>query len=163
MYKINAHNISGARNWINNSDWKVVVTNYICMYAVVLKFICIGVFLLLVVLCSYVHIHIYIYINNWPLLLFSQDYNLSSHITYVVCVKFIHEKQNLQLKADFERQIFWATFHGNFIRAEEIFLHISFCSRYLNGGLNRSLTSNKTTHYLQNYGDFHTSIYHIEC
>ena len=32
MYKINAHNISGVRNSVNNSDWRVVMTNYIYMY-----------------------------------------------------------------------------------------------------------------------------------
>ena len=32
MYKINTHNISGVRNSVNNTDWKVLMTNYICMY-----------------------------------------------------------------------------------------------------------------------------------
>ena len=29
MYKINTHNISGVRNWVNNPDWRVVMTNYV--------------------------------------------------------------------------------------------------------------------------------------
>ena len=41
--------------------------------------------------------------------------DLVSHITYVVCVNFIHKWRDLQFKVDFERQIFWETFHGNFI------------------------------------------------
>ena len=31
------------------------------------------------------------YIHNWPLEPFSQDYGLSSHITHVMRVNFIHE------------------------------------------------------------------------
>ena len=40
--------------------------------------------------------------------------DLVSHITYVVCVNFMHKWQDLQFKVDTERQIFWETFHGNF-------------------------------------------------
>ena len=32
MNKINIHNISGMRNYVNNSDWRVVMTNYLYMY-----------------------------------------------------------------------------------------------------------------------------------
>ena len=31
MYKINTHNISGVRNKVNNPDWRIVMTNYVCM------------------------------------------------------------------------------------------------------------------------------------
>ena len=31
------------------------------------------------------------YIHNWSLQPFSQDYDLASHTTYVVCVNFMHE------------------------------------------------------------------------
>ena len=30
MYKINTHNISGVRNYVNNPNWRVVMTNYVC-------------------------------------------------------------------------------------------------------------------------------------
>ena len=40
--------------------------------------------------------------------------DLVSHTTYVVCVNFIHKCRDLQFKVDYERQIFWETFHGNF-------------------------------------------------
>ena len=51
--------------------------------------------------------------------------DLVSHTTHVVCVNFIHKWGDLQLKTDFERQIFWETFHGNFIysRVFAIYLH----------------------------------------
>ena len=34
MYKINTHNVSGVRNYVNNPDWRVTMTNYVCMYVV---------------------------------------------------------------------------------------------------------------------------------
>ena len=43
---------------------------------------------------------------NWSLQPLSQDYDLATHTTYVVCINFIHEWQDLQFKVDFERQIF---------------------------------------------------------
>ena len=49
--------------------------------------------------------------------------DLVSHTTYVVCVNFIHKWRDLQLKVDSERQIFWETFHGNFIYSQ------SFCQK----------------------------------
>ena len=62
------------------------------------------------------------YIHNWSL----------QPTTYVVCVTFIHKWRDLQFKADSERQIFeelpeicWKKV------AEEIFVHISFCWRWL--------------------------------
>ena len=41
--------------------------------------------------------------------------DLVSHTTYVVFVNFIHKWRHLQFKVDSARQIFWKTFHGNFI------------------------------------------------
>ena len=49
--------------------------------------------------------------------------DLVSHTTYVVCVNFIHKWRDLQFKVDSERQIFWETFHGNFIYSQ------SFCKK----------------------------------
>ena len=46
--------------------------------------------------------------------------DLVSHITYVVCVNFIHKWRDLQFKVDSERQIFWETFHGNFYLLSDI-------------------------------------------
>ena len=30
VYNINTHNISGMRNYVNNPDWRVIITNYVC-------------------------------------------------------------------------------------------------------------------------------------
>ena len=38
--------------------------------------------------------------------LFTQDYNLASHITHFGCVNFLHKRQNPQFKVDSERHIF---------------------------------------------------------
>ena len=46
-----------------------------------------------------------------------------SHITYVMCVNFIHKWRDLQFKVDSERQI-WETFHGNFIYFSEFLSEI---------------------------------------
>ena len=107
-------------------------------------------------LCYYIT-----YINNWPLQPFSQDYGLASHTAHVVCVNFIHEWRDLQLKVDsaghiFEK-LFMAIFFtlGVFARtqlkevAEEMF---SFSC--LTWGLKRSYTSNKPIHNPLDYGDF---------
>ena len=67
-------------------------------------------------------VHTYIY--NWPLQLFSQDYGLASHTTYVVCVNFIHEWWNLQFNIDSEWQILWETFHGSFYLLSDFLLEI---------------------------------------
>ena len=32
MYKIKTHNISSVINYVNNPDWRVVMTNYVCKY-----------------------------------------------------------------------------------------------------------------------------------
>ena len=45
--------------------------------------------------------------------------NLVSHTNYVLCVNFIHKWRDLQFKVDSERQIFWETFHGNFISSQD--------------------------------------------
>ena len=44
--------------------------------------------------------------------------DLVSHTTYVVCVNFIYKWRYL---VDFEWQIFWETFHGNFILLSRVF------------------------------------------
>ena len=107
-------------------------------------------------LCYYIP-----YIYNWPSQPFSQDYGLASHDTHVVCVNFIHEQRNLQLKVDSEGQIFEKLFMAilftlrvfarNLLKevAEEIF---SFSC--LTWGLKRSYTSNKPIHNPLDYGDF---------
>ena len=41
--------------------------------------------------------------------------DLVSHTTYVVCVNFIRKWRDLQFKVYSDRQIFWETFHNNFI------------------------------------------------
>ena len=55
------------------------------------------------------------YIHNWA---FSQNNGLVSQNTQVVCVNFIHEWWDLQLKVDSERQIF-----------EKLFMAILFTLR----------------------------------
>ena len=40
------------------------------------------------------------YAHNWSLQPFSQDYNLATHIIYIMCVNFIHEWWHLQFKVD---------------------------------------------------------------
>ena len=49
--------------------------------------------------------------------------DLVSHITYVMCVNFIHKWRDLQFKVDSKRQVFCETFHGNFIYSQ------SFCQK----------------------------------
>ena len=50
----------------------------------------------------YSYTHYITYIHNWPLQPFNQNYNLASHITHVVCVKFIHEWWDLQFNVESE-------------------------------------------------------------
>ena len=59
------------------------------------------------------------YIHNWPLQPFSHYYDLITHITYIVCVNFLHNWWDLQFKVDSERQIF-----------EQIFMAHSFCQKF---------------------------------
>ena len=77
-------------------------------------------------------------VHNRALQPLSQDYNLVSHTTYVVCVNFIQEWQLLQYR----------TISGQFELPSE-FLHRNLLSgshrlRYLIWHLNRSLSSNKS-------------------
>ena len=41
--------------------------------------------------------------------------NLVSHTNFDVCVNFIHKWRDQQFNVDSEQQIFWETFHCNFI------------------------------------------------
>ena len=95
--------------------------------------------------------------------------DLVSHTTYIVCVNFIHKWWDLQFKVDFERQIFWETFHCNFIYSQSFcqksaerkspkkyFFRISFWC--LVWDLNPGFSSNKPTHYILDHGDFDTSL-----
>ena len=56
-------------------------------------------------------LNLHTYAHSWS---FRQDYDLVSHITYIVCVKFINECLDLQFKVDSERQIFEKLFMANF-------------------------------------------------
>ena len=100
---------------------------------------------------------------------FSHDYDLASHITYIGCVKFIYERQNLQFKFNSECQIFKNLFMAILFHSQNFwpkstprklpkkYLFIfRFCCRHLSWHLNRDLTSNKPTsyYYLLDYGDF---------
>ena len=63
--------------------------------------------------------YVHTYIHNWPLQPFSQDYWPSfSHHLCCVCQFFIHKCLDLQFKVDSKRQIFWETFHSNFIYSQ---------------------------------------------
>ena len=62
---------------------------------------------------------------NWHITYIISHYNpsvrvidLVSRIIYIVCDNFIDRWRDLQFKVDSERQIFWETFHGNFIYSE---------------------------------------------
>ena len=43
------------------------------------------------------------YVYNWSLQPFSQDFDLASRTTYVVCVNLIHEWRDLQFNVDSKR------------------------------------------------------------
>ena len=64
---------------------------------------------------SYIHTYIIGHYNPSVRII-----DLVSHTTYVVCVNFIHKRRDLQFKVDYEGQIFWETFHGNFNLLSEI-------------------------------------------
>ena len=66
----------------------------------------------------------FIYIHNWPLQAFSQDYGLTSHTNHDVCVNFIDEWRNVQLKIDSKRRIFLRNFSWQFY-----FNTQSFCQK----------------------------------
>ena len=44
--------------------------------------------------------------HNWALQPFRWNYDIASHTTNAVCVNFIYERRVLQLKVDYERQVF---------------------------------------------------------
>ena len=73
---------------------------------------------------------------------FSQDYNLASKTTYVMCVNFIHKwRETYSLKSTLNDRFFEEPFMAILLMADifsanEVFFHISF-----------RLTSNKVTHY----------------
>ena len=97
------------------------------------------------------HMFLYLHIHNWSLHPFSQDYELSSHTTYVVCVNLIHSQRDLQFKVESERQIFWETFHAKFIYSP------NFCQKSAERKSRKKyfyFTSNRPTHYQLDYGDF---------
>ena len=93
--------------------------------------------------------------------------DLVFHTTYVVYVNFIHNWRDILFKVDSERQIFWETFHGNFICSCQKFV---FARNLLRGNRrintfsisfwclawdsNPGFSSNKPTHYLLDHGDF---------
>ena len=52
---------------------------------------------------------------------YSQDYDLASHTTYVVCVIFIHEWRYLHIKADSKRNIFEKLFMAFFFYSQNFF------------------------------------------
>ena len=75
--------------------------------------------------------------------------DLVYHTTYVACVNFLQERQDLQFKVDSARQIFWATFHGVFTgsllrESHRINIFRFWC-------LNSGLTSNKSAKTNINY------------
>ena len=67
--------------------------------------------------------YIHTYVQNLSLQPFSQDNDLA---TYIVRVNFIYKWRDLQFKVDSERQIFWETFHGNFILRSEFLPEIGW-------------------------------------
>ena len=73
------------------------------------------IYLLMKFLSKIPHIHIYINGHYNPSV---RIIDLVSHTTYVVNVNFLHEWRDLNFKVDSEQQIFWETFHGNFIYSE---------------------------------------------
>ena len=88
----------------------------------------------------------YTYMHNWWLQPFSQDYDLGSHITYVVCV------------------VLYAWVSGSIVYNEKFFITIIlFTLRVFARNLPKKyfnmvyehffLTSNKSTHYQLYYGD----------
>ena len=61
-----------------------------------------------------------------------------------------------QVRADYERQMFWKTFHGNFSYSRRVVVRNLLrgsCRR--NSYLRLVRTSNRLTHSLLNYSDFH--------
>ena len=85
------------------------------------------------------------YIHNSSLQYFSQDYDLASYTTYVVCVNFIHECLDPQFKVELFEKLLVAFY---------LFLGV-FCHKsterpspkiyFLPWDLNQDLRSNKST------------------
>ena len=111
------------------------------------------------------------YIHNWSLIHPSVRI-MTSLLTLLVCVNFIHEWRHLQFKIDSERQIFeklvmailftLRVFARNLLRRSRrrnIFIFSYWC---LTWGLNSGFTSNKPTHYLLNYGNINNNTYCID-
>ena len=98
-------------------------------------------------------------VRNWSLQPFSQDYDLSSHTTHVVCVNLIHVFRELRWlrTTDFLKNFFMAglfIFASNLLRENRrwnIFFHISFWC--LTWDTNPGFTS-KPTHYLLDHGSY---------
>ena len=104
------------------------------------------------------------YIHNWPLQPFSQDYDLASHTTHIVCFNFIREWWDLQFNIDSERQIFEKIFYVKFLFTLRVLArNLLRGNRWRNAffwclawDTNPNFTSSKPTHYLLDYGDcFH--------
>ena len=91
--------------------------------------------------------------------------DLVYHTTYVVCVNFVYKWRDLQFKVDSERWICLRNFSWQFyllsefvpeISWEEIVEEILFRILFwcLACGSNPGFSSNKTTHYVLDHGDF---------
>ena len=91
--------------------------------------------------------------------------DLVSHTTYVVCINFIHTWRDYCLKSTpndrFFEKLFMAIlfalriFATNLLRGNRTFRILIWCLAW---GSDPGFTSNKPTHYLQNYGDFSVTI-----
>ena len=101
--------------------------------------------------------------HNWSLPSFSQDYELASPTTYVVCDNFINELRGQQFEVDSELQTFGRLFMAILFtlrvfcqksverKSPKKYLHTFLC---LACGLNSGLTPYKPSRYLLDYGDF---------
>ena len=125
----------------------------------------------------------YSYIYNWSLQTFSHNYNLVKQVTYVVCLLILymsghisglgcvprthvyqldHDKFNLQFKIESEQQILVELFMVVLFTPGVFARNVRRRSRLRNISsfwfqtydLNRGLTSNKSTLYLLDYGDY---------
>ena len=97
----------------------------------------------------YIHTYIHAYIHNWSLQSFSQHYwpSFSHHLCCVLFIAFL-----------FTLRVFAINIlRGN--RRKNTFSTLFWC---LACGLNACFTSNKSTHYTKNYGDFRRICLHTE-
>ena len=67
--------------------------------------------------------HTYTKIHIWLLQPFSQDYDLASRTTNVVCFNFIHKWRDLKFYKRLRTTDFWEVFHSNFICSQ------NFCQK----------------------------------